>query len=86
MATVSQYEDALAEVVFAFAEALRTIRALDAVGDSDDGVAVNAAFEVAKKYGWDAQADQHFMSWCLKATEQEICTEGLRRALAGVRL
>ncbi|HSX23040.1 MAG TPA: hypothetical protein VLE97_09725 [Gaiellaceae bacterium] len=86
MATVTQYEDAHAEVVFAFAEALRTMRALEDVGDSDDGESLSAAFEVAKKYGWDWEADDDFASWCLKATHQEICTEGLRRALAGVRL
>jgi len=51
MATVNQYEDAHAEVVFAFSDALRTIRALEAVGDSDDGASLNVAFEVAKKYG-----------------------------------
>ena len=88
MATVNQYEDASAEIVFAFADALRTIRALEAVGvgDSDGGVALDAAFEVAKKYGWIWNADTSFADWCLKATEQEICTEGLRRALGGVRL
>lgn len=85
MATVTQHEDARAEVVFAFADALRTIRALDAAGDSDDGDSLNAAFEVAKQYGWDWETDEDFVSWCLKATTQEICTEGLRRALAGVR-
>ena len=86
MATVTQYEDARAEVVFAFADALRTIRALEASGDSDDGAALSAAFEVAKKHGWDGATDEAFSSWCLKATEQEICAEGLRRALDGVRL
>ncbi len=86
MATVTQYEDACAEVVFAFSEALRTQRALDAAGDSDDGAALNVAFEVAKKHGWNWEVDEEFASWCLKATPQEICTEGLRRALAGVRL
>lgn len=86
MATVNQYEDGHAAVVFAFADALRTTRALDDVGDSDDGDALNAAFDVAKQYGWDWEKDEDFVSWCLKATQQEICTEGLRRALAGVRL
>ena len=86
MATVNQYEDACAEVVFAFSDALRAIRALEASGDSDDGDALNVAFEVAKKYGWDWEADKQFADWCLKATSQEICTEGLRRALAGVRV
>jgi hypothetical protein len=86
MATVTQYEDAHAAVVFAFAEALRAQRALDAVGESDDGETLNAAFEVAKEHGWDWEADEDFVSWCLKATHQEICVEGLRRALAGVRL
>lgn len=86
MATVTDHEDVRAEVVFAFSDALRTIRALDAAGDSDDGDALNAAFEVAKKHGWDWEADKEFASWCLKATEQEICTEGLRRALDGVRV
>jgi len=85
MATVTQYEDVRAEVVFAFAEALRTTRALDDAGDSDDGESINAAFEVAKKHGWDWEQDEDFVSWCLKATQQEICVEGLRRAIAGVR-
>lgn len=86
MATVTNYEDARAEIVFAFAEALRIQRALDAAGDSDDGAAMLVAFEVAKKYGWDWEVDEDFSGWCLKATHQEICTEGLCRALAGVRL
>lgn len=86
MATVTQYEDARAEVVFAFADALCTIRMLDAAGDSDDGDALNAAFVVAQKYGWTWNEDDQFAAWCLKATEQEICVEGLRRALAGVQL
>lgn len=86
MATVNQYQEAHAAVVFAFADALRTIRALSAAGDEDDGDALNAAFEVAKEHGWDWEADDDFVGWCLKATRQEICTEGLRRALAGVRL
>ena len=86
MATVNQYEDAHAAVVFAFSDALRTIRALDAAGDSDDGDALNGAFEAAKQYGWDWETDAQFVDWCLKATSQEICTEGLRRALTGVRL
>ena len=86
MATVTQYEDARAEVVFAFAKALGAIRALAAVGGSDDGVALSAAFAVAKKHGWDWEADEEFVRWCHKATEQEICTEGLRRALGGVQL
>lgn len=86
MATVNQYEDAHAAVVFAFAEALRTTRALDDAGDSDDGDCLNVAFEVAKKHGWDWEADEDFVTWCLKATQQEICTEGLRRALGGIKL
>ena len=86
MATVTQYEDACAEIVFAFAEALRTTRAFESVGDSDDGDCTTAAFDVSKKYGWDWEKDDEFTSWCLKATQQEICVEGLRRALAGVRL
>ena len=86
MATVSDYEDAHAAVVFAFADALRTQRALDAADDSDDGAALNVAFEVAKRYGWNWEADEEFANWCLKATPHEICTEGLRRALGGVRL
>lgn len=89
MATVTQYEDACAEIVFAFAAALGEIRAREAIGDSDDGVALDAldaAFEVAKKHGWIWNADASFADWCLKATEQEICVEGLRRALGGVRL
>jgi hypothetical protein len=86
MATVNQYEDAHAEVVLAFSDALRTIRALETAGDSDDGAALNVAFETAKKYGWNWEADEEFASWCLKATEQEICTEGLRLAIGGVRL
>ena len=86
MATVNQYQDAHAAVVFTFADALRAIRALSAAGDADDGDVLNAAFEVAKQYGWDWEADDDFVGWCLKATRQEICTEGLRRALAGVRL
>lgn len=85
MATTGDYEDVRAAVVFAFADALRTQRALDAAGKSDDGEALNAAFEVAKAHGWDWEADEDFVGWCLKATHQEICTEGLRRALAGVR-
>lgn len=86
MVTVTQYEDAVAEIVFAFADALRTIRDLEAADDTDDGVAITAAFEVAKKHGWDGSQDEQFTTWCLKATEQEICTEGLRRALNKVRL
>lgn len=86
MATVTEHEDACAAIVFAFSDALRTQRALDEAGDSDDGDCLNAAFEVAKKYGWDWEADESFASWCLKATSQEICTEGLRRALGGVKL
>lgn len=86
MATVTQYEDAHAAVVFAFAEALRTIRTFEAAGGSDDGDALSAAFEVAKKHGWDWTEDEQFASWCLKATDQEICTEALRRALAGVKV
>jgi len=86
VATVSDYEDARAAIVFAFADALRTQRSLDDAGDSDDGEALNAAFEVARKYGWNWEDDEDFASWCLKATDQEICTEGLRRALHGVRL
>lgn len=86
MATVGDYEDAHAAVVFAFADALRAQRALAAAGASDDGDALNAAFDVAKKHGWDWEADEDFVGWCLKATHQEICVEGLRRALAGVRL
>lgn len=86
MATVTQYEDALSEIVFAFADALRTIRALEAVGTSDDGESLNAAFEVAKKHGWTWNEDDEFAAWSLKATEQEICVEGLRRVLDGVRL
>lgn len=86
MATVTQYEDACAEIVFAFAEALHTIRMLAAVGDSHDGTSLDAAFEISKKHGWDWSADTGFADWCLKATDQEICVEGLRRALGGVRL
>lgn len=86
MATVTQYEDARAEIVFAFAAALRTTRTIEKSGDSDDGECLNAAFEVAKKYGWDWETDKDFVGWCLKATQEEICTEGLRRALDGVKL
>lgn len=86
MATVTEHEDACAAIVFAFADALRTLRALDEAGECDEGDCLNAAFEVAKKYGWNWEADENFASWCLKATSQEICTEGLRWALAGVRL
>ena len=86
MATVTDYEDVRAAVVFAFAEALRTTRSLEEVDDSDDGECLTAAFDAAKKHGWDYEQDDEFTSWCLKATQQEICVEGLHRALAGVRL
>jgi hypothetical protein len=86
MPTVTQYEDARAEIVFAFSDALRAQRAFDASGECGDCEQLNAAFEVAKRYGWDWEADEDFASWCLRATPQEICTEGLRQALAGVRL
>lgn len=86
MATVAQYEDAHAEVVFAFAKALRIQRDLS-VSDVDyENEALLAAFEVAKRHGWDWEMDGDFTDWCLKATRQEICVEGLRRALGGVRL
>jgi hypothetical protein len=84
MATVTDWEDACAKVVFAFADALRTTRALEDAGDSDDGDCLNVAFDVAKTYGWDYEQDEEFTSWCLKATQQEICVEGLRRALDNV--
>jgi hypothetical protein len=84
MATVTQYEDACAEVTFAFADALRTLRAFADPAEGTD--ALNAAFEVAKKHGWIWNEDASFSAWCLKATDQEICVEGLRRALGGVRL
>jgi hypothetical protein len=86
MPTVSDFENARAAIVFAFAEALHTIRANEAKGDSDDGEALETAFAVARSYGWDYEQNADFTAWCLKATEQEICTAGLVKALEGVRL
>jgi hypothetical protein len=79
---VNKYEEARVCVVYAFYDALRMIRAEGpGVVTVDPADALSAAFEIAKEQGWDAEKDEDFTSWCLKATHQEICTEGLVRAL-----
>ena len=84
MATVTDWEDIRAEVIFAFADALRIVReeeAADNWGSERHQAAVQSAFDVANRLGWDEQADEDFMQWASKATEQEILAEGLVRAL-----
>lgn len=84
MASVSDYEKARLEIVSAFSAAM--------VEDSkrpDDGEAHRlsvGAFDLARRCGWHAEADEDFTLWCLKATQQEILAEGLIRALRGIRL
>ena len=44
-----------------------------------------AAFDLAKHYGWDSEADELYRGWRLKATPQEGLAEGLRVALSKCR-
>jgi len=48
--------------------------------------AFNAAFEKAKKYGWDWESDDEWTAWTLKATGAEILAQGLANAIQKCRL
>jgi hypothetical protein len=47
-------------------------------------MASNTAFDAAKAAGWDWEADQKFVDWCLKATDLECITEGRKRFLEAI--
>jgi hypothetical protein len=54
--------------------------------DSQEAEDTNvAAFDLAKKHGWDWDDDEQFMLWCLHATGEEILREGLKRALVNCK-
>lgn len=92
MASVTDWQDARAELIFAFVDALKAYRRMDPYKggtprQEQEAVDLeNAAFDVAKKYGWDAQEDEDFMTWASKATSEELIAEGLQRALSNFKL
>ena len=84
MATVTQYEDAYAALISAFNDAMKEVLKSD---QSDKGVRLtDKAFALAKKYGWDWEADDEWGRWALKATGPEIVAHGLVNAIQKARL
>lgn len=84
--TGNNYTKACAELIIAFGKALAILQTEDGYGSEEALDAENAAFDLAKKYGWDPADDAWgFESWALKATNDEILVEGLQRALVAVR-
>lgn len=91
MATVTDYEDMRLALIDAFRTAIISRRAADKCEEegsiyaaSEGKLAIDhhvAAFNLAKLHGWDCDRDEEWYLWTLKATEQEILTEGLRLAL-----
>ena len=75
------HEDAYLRMIEAFHKALAFIAdyknyATQAAIDLE-----NKAFDLAEKCGWNAEEDNEWVSWCLKATKPEILAHGLAYAI-----
>jgi hypothetical protein len=84
MASTSDYELMYYELVSAFQRALKL--AIDEDQSSRALKAMNAAFKVAAKYGWDWENDEKWERWANRATGPELAAHGLAAAITKCRL
>lgn len=81
---IGRYPDAVrAELMEVFGRAMRCATTYPEEDNDQVLDAMADAFSTAENYArWMYQDDQEWFSWQLKATPEEIITEGLKRALA----
>jgi hypothetical protein len=81
--TSNNYTAVCADLIVAFGKALAILKQEGTYGSNKALKAEIAAFDLAQQYGWRPE-DDDFESWALKATNDEILVEGLKRALVAV--
>lgn len=86
MASVTDYEEAYANLIKVFGKAMTAVMSGKDEGSRSTQRLVEQAFELAEKYGWDAAADEEWMHWALKATGPELLAHGLAKAIQKTRL
>jgi len=64
------------EVEKAFLKAIEDLKTME-WGSDEQIKSENLAFDLAKKNGWDADNDDEFQEFALKATNDEILAKGL---------
>jgi len=79
MPNVTEYEFAYLDLMKSFLKAMAIVMVDDETEESQ--AAFNAAFDKAKKYGWDWESDEKWTHWTLKATGPEILAQGLANAI-----